>query len=845
MDEQQEIVNDFLIESAENLARLDQEFVALERRPDDQELLSSVFRTIPTIKGTCGFLGFHTLEAVTHRAESLLSELRDGERRLTPRLTTLLLESVDAVKGILAVIERTGGEGPDRHDDLRERLERALAEPEEAAPAPVSDEADEEAAASVDPRRPQVADAKIRVDVELLDSLMNLVGELVLARNQIMRHTDARAEPGLASASQRLSLITTELQAHVMKTRMQPIRVAWSQLPRLVRDLAQSFDKRIDLELEGGETELDRTIIEAIKDPLTHLVRNACDHGVESPAERAAAGKAPAGRLLLRAYHEGGQVNIEIADDGGGIDPQSLKRQALRKGLLAAERADRLNERELLELIFLPGLSTAAAVTNVSGRGVGMDVVRTNIEKIGGTIDVQSRLGAGTTIQIRVPLTLAILPALLVRCGGESFAMPQASLLELVRVEPGHAPHIEQLHGAAVLRLRGKLLPLLDLRQTLGLVARGRDEASDEVNIVVVQADEQPFGLIVDGVSDTAEIVVKPLSKLLKGIGCYAGATILGDGKVALILDATGLAQRGGMWRELGARGRSAPEPVAEAAPERQAVLLLRCGERDRLAAPLALVDRLEELPRERVERVGRRLATQYRGAILPLIPLAEAIDCGPASPFASTFAAPFAEKLQAVVFRHGDRRVGVLVDAIIDIVEDQIQARVASRERGIQATAVIGGRVCELIDLRAVLAAAEEDWFVARGAAGAGRARVLLAEPSAFARGLLRGDLETAGCQVSEAVAVEDALRRLRSGGVDLLAVSLDLPEPGAAELLEAARALRHSAGLPALGLVNPGEEVSPGWLERSVDKFDREALLRAVEELTAVAVEAAGAPA
>ncbi|MBI1356329.1 MAG: histidine kinase [Acidobacteria bacterium] len=882
MDEQQEIVTEFLIESAENLNQLDQDFVELEQSPDDRELLSSIFRTIHTIKGTCGFLGFHTLEAVTHRAENLLSQLREGERRLTPELTTLLLETVDVVKGILGSIEKTGGEGDDQYSALRERLEAVADAPDGLDAAEAEDDLDEaveeaddvEAEAdsiataeddssseddsvveltpaaarkpapqaasaaqehdeerSAHPHRLHAADANIRVDVDLLDSLMNLVGELVLARNQILQYTDTQEDAGFTGASQRLNLITTELQANVMKTRMQPIRIVWSKFPRVVRDLGQSFGKQIELAMEGADTELDKTIIEAIKDPLTHIVRNSCDHGIESPEVRVAAGKPPRGRLLLRAYHEGGQVNIEISDDGGGIDTQRLKQKALQKGLIQPEQAERMNERELLELIFLPGFSTAAKITNVSGRGVGMDVVRTNIEKIGGSIDLHSRLGEGATIKIKIPLTLAIIPALVVTCGGERFAIPQVNLLELVRVEPGQEQQIEQIHGSPVFRLRGKLLPLVFLHEVLQLEPQAEDES---VNIIVLQADEQAFGLVVDGVSDTAEIVVKPLSKLLKGISCYAGATIMGDGKVALILDVMGLAQMGGALTETRSHGRSSVESSQDTALDKQAVLLFRCGDRDRLAAPLALVDRLEEFPRDRVERSGGRLVVQYRNRILPLAPLSDTIGGGGGG--------YDDDKLQAVVFSYGDRRVGVVVDEILDIVEEQIRVRSASSERGIQGTAVVGGKVTEFIDLRSVLAGCDEDWFDGRSEETSQPARVLLVEPSAFARGLMRGDLEGAGYRVVEAIQAEDALSRLRRGEYDLLACSLDLPAPGAAALVERARAQSDHARLPALGLANPGSTTHVPGFDRCLDKFDRSALLRAAEELTAPASEAAG---
>ncbi|MCB1021651.1 MAG: chemotaxis protein CheW [Bryobacterales bacterium] len=875
MDEQQEIIKEFLVESAENLNQLDHDFVELEQRPEDRDLLSSIFRTIHTIKGTCGFLGFGTLEAVTHRAENILSQLREGERELTAPVTTLLLETVDVVKRILSSIEQTGEEGKDEFAELRDRLQAVCdgAEPEtrsaveplaaepEAEPA-IEAQAEEDAAeapepevapekvvaapvASAPPVKPAAekatsdedhpvrlgaADSNIRVSVDLLDSLMNLVGELVLARNQILQFTHTQEDSGFVNASQRLNLITTELQADVMKTRMQPIRVVWNKLPRVVRDLGQAFGKQIELQMEGADTELDKTIIEAIKDPLTHIIRNSCDHGIETPETRALAGKPAKGHLLLKAYHEGGQVNIEIVDDGGGIDPQKLKQKALQKGQITPDQAERMTDREALDLIFLAGLSTAAKVTNVSGRGVGMDVVRTNIEKIGGSIDLQSTVGRGTTIKIKIPLTLAIIPALVVACGGERFAIPQVNLLELVRIEPGRDQQIESIQGAPVYRLRGKLLPLIYLDDVLRLASARAEQES--VNIVVLQADEQTFGLVVDGVQDTAEIVVKPLSKLLKSLAYYAGATIMGDGRVALILDVLGLAQMGGVIGETRQHGTLSYEMQGESASEKQAVLLFRAGAEERVAVPLALVDRLEEFPRERIEMSGGRPVVQYRNKILPLFSLAEFLGRGAS--------AELPDKVQAIVFTEGSKRLGVIVDEIVDIVDESIQVRARSSRRGVMGSAVVDGMVTDFIDLQAIIEEVDKSWFGRRREERAG-ARVLIAEPSPFSRGLMRNYLEMAGYRVVEAGSCEEAFERLSRDGADMVVTSLDLGAPF--ELLRKLRTSPELAAIPTLALSSSVEE-SARCAEQDVQfddyqlKFDRASMLHSIEKL-ALAVE------
>jgi len=629
----QDVIREFLVESHENLSRLDQELVELEKHPKDAALLASIFRTIHTIKGTCGFLAFSTLEGITHQAESFLSQLRDGERELTPSLVSLILETVDATRKVLASIEASGEEGPDRFEDLTERLRVAVRlttgpkgecganQPAPGGlPGPVAEPPDDSGSPELaeskkpaeDPAKPSaVADANIRVGVGLLDKLMDLVGELVLTRNQILQFNTEREDAALNATSQRLNLITTELQEGVMKTRMQPIGMVWNKLPRVVRDMAVTLGKQIRLEMDGAETELDRTIIEAIKDPLVHLVRNSCDHGVEPPEVRVRIGKLPQGRLTLRAYHEGGQVNIEISDDGAGIDIARVKQKALDKGLLRPEQAERLSDREALNLIFLPGFSMAETVTNVSGRGVGMDVVKSHIEKIGGGVDVFSRPGEGATVKIKIPLTLAIIPGLVITSGGERFVIPQVSLLELIRLEGDSSEkHIEYVQGTPVYRRRGSLLPIAHLNQVLGLKSAERAEA---VSMVVLQAEDRQFGLVVDGINDTQEIVVKPLGKQLKGLTVYAGATIMGDGRVALILDVLGIGQRSGVLAESREQARAAAEQKTQSGIEQQRLLLFRAGSFERLAVPLSLVARLEEFPQSAIERAGGCQVVQYR----------------------------------------------------------------------------------------------------------------------------------------------------------------------------------------------------------------------------------------
>ena len=554
-----------------------------------------------------------------------------------------------------------------------------------------------------------VADNAIRVDITQLDKVMNLVGELVLARNQIVSNTTVFDQAALTTAAQRLNIITTELQESVMKTRMQPIGNVWAKFPRVVRDVAKDLGKKVRLVMQGQTTELDRTIIEAIKDPLTHIVRNSIDHGIESPERRTAKGKADEGLLSLRAFHEGGQVIIEIMDDGNGLDLERVKAKAVSKSLITAEHAARMTEREAINLIFLPGLSTAEKISNVSGRGVGMDVVKTNIEKIGGSIDLQTQAGQGTTLRIKIPLTLAIIPALIVTSGGARYAIPQVSLLELVRLEGATArTGIEKLCGAPVYRLRGNLLPLAFINEQLRTApGLGRAPGDDEViNIVVLQADGRPFGMVVDAINDTEEIVVKPLGKQLKGISCFAGATIMGDGRVALILDVVGFAQHAHVVAET----RERPVDLAKSSmvadcDKRQSLLLFNVGGKRRMAIPLALAARLEEFPLSQIEHTGDSEVVQYRGQIMPLIRVGKYISGGTAMD-------PDTDKLSVVVYSENGRSVGFVVSSINDIVEEAFEVQRHASGRGLAGSAVVQGHVTDLLDVPALIRNATPSFY-------------------------------------------------------------------------------------------------------------------------------------
>lgn len=563
---------------------------------------------------------------------------------------------------------------------------------QKTAPAPKA----EESGTPEPTRRDRRSDAHVRVDVRVLDQLMNLVGELVLVRNRMLQATGSVQDSKLVQSSQQLDLITTELQEGVMKTRMQTVGTVLTRLPRVVRDLCLGLGKDVAVEIEGQETELDRTVIEAIKDPLTHLVRNAVDHGVETPDERLRAGKPAQGTLSIRAFHEGGQVNIEIRDDGKGIDIDRVCDRALDRGIVTQAKLARMSPREIMDLIFQPGFSTAEAVTNVSGRGVGMDVVRTHIEKIGGTVEVSSTPGQGTSFLLRIPLTLAIIPTLLITTSGARYAVPQVSLVELVRVEAEqHDKMVADIGGVEVLRLRGQLLPLVHLDSIFGTPSERPVGAA--MPVVVLQAGRTRFGLVVDEINDTEEIVVKPLGRMLKGLHPYAGATILGDGSVALILDVPELARTANLAEppeEMTGPVDDGTE-AGRTGPTCQ-LLTFFVGE-GRMALPLDQVARLEDIPASRVEWTAGRPVLQYRDDLLPLVFLGDALGIP---------AAERGENLKLLVCRVPGGTVGLVVDRIADIVEQEVEVirENPTAPRALPRTAVIEGRVTDLLDVPALL---------------------------------------------------------------------------------------------------------------------------------------------
>ena len=767
-----ELLNEFLVESYENMDQYEGSLIELEKDPTSKKLVSAIFRTLHTVKGTCGFLGLSRLEAIAHAGENLLSLVRDGVVSFNQAIASALLATGDAVRAILAQLEKTETEGDVDYSDLvallvslqspaaegasdvaasskpskavpveakaapveakaaptESKAAPSKAEPAAKAPATPATESKPESkavkapvpapvetpAAKPQPTTPtakssegdapsasKAADSTVRVNVELLDRLMNLVGELVLTRNQIVQLTGSLESVPMQAACHRLNHITTELQDRMMKTRVQPIDALWSKLPRTVRDLAQLCGKQIRLETEGAETELDRTVIEAIKDPMTHLLRNSVDHGVESPEERKAAGKNPEGRILLRAFHAAGLVTIEIIDDGGGIKVDRVKARALERNLITPEKAATMSQQEVVNLIFLAGFSTAEKVSNISGRGVGMDVVKTQIEKIGGMVDMSTEVGKGTTCRIKIPLTLAIIPVVIVGCRGDRFAIPQTNLLEVIRLDKNLM--VENVHETPVVRLRGNLLPIVFLDSVLAIKTGERQETQ---HLVVLQAGDRHFGLVVDTIHEAEEIVVKPLGRALTSVSCFAGATILGDGHVALILDIFGLGSRAAMFQS--ARTANTLEEEAKSQGLGTGTLLnellvFHVGG-IRAAMPLDMVSRLEEFGGEQIEEAAGRQVIQYGGSIMPLISLSRALGFDETKPTDG--------RVQTIVYARNGRAVGLVIDGVEEIVRGNIEVQPAGRRSGVLGSAVIGKQITELIDAQDLVRTHASDLF-------------------------------------------------------------------------------------------------------------------------------------
>ena len=892
-----DLLREFLTETNESLDTVENQLVRFEQDPNNAKILDNIFRLVHTIKGTCGFLGLPRLEALAHAAETLMGKFRDG-MPVTGEAVTLILSSIDRIKEILSQLEANESEPEGSDPDLIEALHHmveagmkgmgapAAAAPEaeaksegtlivqtlerELRPGEVSLDDLERAfretsvevesppialavpakvsakpAAKAAPKKSiienetaegdKVANQSIRVNVDTLEHLMTMVSELVLTRNQLLEISRRNEDSDFKVPLQRLSNVTAELQEGVMKTRMQPIGNAWQKLPRIVRDLSSELGKQIELEMHGADTELDRQVLDLIKDPLTHMVRNSADHGLESTADRVVAGKPEQGTIRVSAYHEGGHIIICIADNGRGLNTERIKAKIVSNGLATESELEKMTEAQIHKFIFAPGFSTAATVTSVSGRGVGMDVVRTNIDQIGGTIDVKSVPGEGSSFTIKIPLTLAIVSALIVEAAGDRFAIPQLAVVELVRARANSEHRIERIKDTPVLRLRNKLLPLMHLKKLLK-IDDGTSSDPENGFIVVTQVGSQTFGIVVDGVFHTEEIVVKPMSTKLRHIGIFSGNTILGDGAVIMIVDPNGIAQS--LGTSIATQNEIADENAAakvNAVEALTSLLVFRAGSQQPKAVPLELVTRLEEIAIEKIEFSNGRHMVQYREQLMPLVQIeGVAIRESGVQPI--------------LVFADDGRSMGLVVDEIIDIVEEHLNIEVTSSQEGILGSAVIKEQATEVIDVGHFLPMAFADWFSRKEIRPSVTAQsILLVDDSAFFRNMLAPVLKAAGYRVSVAQSAHEGLGLLRSGrDFDVVLTDIEMPEMNGFEFAEAIRADQRMGEMPIIAL---SSLISPAAIERGrqagfydyVAKFDRPGLIAALKEQTAEMNQAA----
>lgn len=886
-----DLIVEFITETNEGLGELDTDLIKLEQNPNDKDLIGKIFRLMHTIKGTCGFLGLPRLEKVAHHAENVMGRFRDGNLKVTPAYVSLILESLDRVRTLLGHIETNGTEPEGSDAELIEKLdivfegrdqvqeedetqevatdsdelqrifdETPVGIPDEPAPAPaaaapppppppvekpqpvaVSAPASSTTPAAAkdsdgEAKESSLANQSLRVNVDVLENLMTMVSELVLTRNQLLQITRSQKDTDIATPLQRLNHVVSDLQDGVMKTRMQPIGNAWAKLPRIIRDLSMELHKKIDLVMTGQDTELDRQVLDMIKDPLTHMVRNSGDHGIEAPADRARAGKKETGTIQLKAFHEGGHIIIQIIDDGKGLPMDKIRAKIIQNGLATQDELDKMSTQQIQQFIFKAGFSTADKITSVSGRGVGMDVVRTNIEKIGGSIELNSVEGKGSTFTIKIPLTLAIVSSLIVETAGQKFAIPQLAVNELVLVSQTSENKIEILNDTPVFRLRNKILPLTELSSLLKLAKPAAEELErfDRKYIIVTQVGGYRFGIIVDRVFDTEEIVVKPVPKILKSIDLFSGNTILGDGSVIMILDPNGIAKATGDV-EADKSEEISDKDSARFGQQRTSLLLFKAGPGVPKAVPLSLVSRLENIEMSKVEMASGKMMVQYRDRLMTLMPFSAAVDV------------KSDELKPLLVFSDKDTSVGIIVDEIVDIQEEYIDIQQGTSADGIMGSAILQGQATEIVDVGYYLKKMNANFFKdhgdepfmnTHGKSLSDKRRVLLIDDSPFFRNMLTPLLSVAGYDVT---ALDSPIRALelseKGEKFDLIISDIEMPDMSGFDFAARIRASGEWQDTPMLALSSHAtpQDIDHGFkvgFNKYVAKFDRETLLSAINQ-------------
>ncbi len=853
-------IDEFLVECDEILDIVSSKLQLMEKGVFDKSVLDDLYRNVHSLKGSAYLFSFNNLGDIAHAMESSLEKVRNGTHSPSSQLLNFLFKSLEVVEAMLKRMKAR--ESDEAFIPVIQVIVKALHKASEfliETEAKTSVQIDEPSSSLPPEARvnedailtmpaPQVHGSKekepeglgsIRVPVSLLDSLMTLMGEMVLVRNQVLQYSNKTDDLEFLSMSKRLNVVTSEIQGEMMKTRMQPIGNVLEKFNRVVRDLSHDLKKNIHLVIHGSDTELDKSLLEAIKDPLTHIVRNSCDHGIETPEIRRQSGKPEAGSVTIKSYHEGGQVVIEVSDDGKGLHKEQLLKKGLEKGLITSAQAELLSDKEIFDLIFAPGFSTAAQVTNVSGRGVGMDVVRTNIEKIGGSVELSGRAGFGTTIKIKIPLTLAIVPALIVKCGTGTFAIPQVKLEELVRVDQHSSSKIEILHGAPVYRLRGNILPLVDLNKLLGISGSSYTNYVDaSINIAVLNAENITFGILVDEIQDTADIVVKPLNKLLRSLQVYSGATILGDGSISLIFDVTGISK----VAQLSQVRSRVKEEESNKMSEIQEFLVFKLGSATNHALALNYVQRLEEFKFSDVETSGDQRVIRYRDKILPLISANVQLGYPDSEKASDTF--------PVVVIEKSGHFYGVVVDEILDTMSTTLEVKdPIKNHRGIFGNINMPDRLVVVVDPFELISMAlnEQAELVAKprdieigSRADHKVVRILLVEDTVFFRKAIKSVLDKRGYEVILAQDGIEAIEILnkKEFKIDLIVSDIEMPRMNGFQMAAAIRKNPTYTNIPMLAISSKADkqyrqEGMKAGFDIYLEKLKPEVLLAAVAEL------------
>lgn len=853
-----ELLRDFLTETTEHIEGAETQLVHFERNPSDASLITSIFRLVHTIKGTSSFLGLERLERVGHAAESVMGMLRDGVPP-TQHSVSLILAAIDRIKTIIEEIGQNGSEPPGDDSAIINALEAYLATGAEAAEAEAAAKAataappTEQAAPTFAEAAPAAAPVaattakqpdpepavpnepakaadtgsapqgksqggstanqeSIRVSVDTIERMMQLVSELVLSRNQLLELARHREDDAIKTPLQHLSTLTSDLQDAVMRARMQPVGRIYANLPRLVRELSASLGKSIDLVTDGADTELDRQLIEVIRDPLTHLIRNCADHGIEKPEERLAKGKPERGEIRVSAAHEAGQITIDIADDGKGLDTERIKQKIISQGLATEQDLRTMSNEEIYRFIFEPGFSTAQVVSNVSGRGVGMDVVRTNIEAIGGSVSLSSIEGKGSRFSLRIPLTLAIAPALIIEVAGQRFALPQTSVVEAVSLGTNYKDLIQNVQNALVLKLREEVIPAVELREMVGLEASGSENS--EKLAVVMRVGPESFCIIVDGVADIQEIVVKPLSASLAHLKVFSGHTILGDGSVVLILDPSGLAANLGIEKST---DKKRIETRDQNALERRRLVMFKAGSGAAKVLPLSLVSRIEMVETSRIEKSDGRLMVLLQGRLMPIVPISSEIDMSRAA-------------YPVLVVSTDDCSIGLMTDEIIDIIEEKLEIQLASANSELIGSAEIRGEAVELIDVAHFIRLADY------GKGSTASQRMLFVADDQLVRDMLCPALSAAGYNLV-ATAIPKDIGELMSqiATFDVVVLDADAPALALPAFLRALKDRKDAARIPAIGVsrnTTPRTTriATENGMASLVSKHDRHTLLETI---------------